>query len=306
MYEFNVYGPDTTGYHKIFVAVPYDDAIWNQPEKLRLKFFDDYLYNFISFIFPVKLNFGVIDGGEILYCMYGETSEVNNQILQTYSLHEKFQSYPCLVKKSVHRNNINKLKNLFDLFYQFILKTNKYLSLKINKNFFRIVDKCNFTKVKFLPWVDGITQVRLWKDIAYNLSITYALFEGTEIYKYDDIIAKWPFLNGFFNEYRLLDLFKLTQLKNNFILLIKGKADTYSPVKVSINPFPDAPILGYQKTGSSIIREINRQVENSNDSSTYLADKNTNTIIDNSNDSISPLTDEIILVKVLPGHPTCQ
>jgi len=143
-----------------------------------------------------NVNLAVVKDGIVTECFKGTPDEVNNSILATYGLHDKYQEFDCQVDRPVERDIPLKIARCFRIILTLISRTQYRAEVK--KALKGDVEE----KIEFLQYLDfttidsfnknGLTDIDCWKAIVFQIIQTIFLIDNIEIYTKGEAKAVSP------------------------------------------------------------------------------------------------------------------
>ena len=217
---FQIFGSESSQDYDVMVFVNKIPDIFNATslceknnEELRILFKDQKLP-------PKKLNsnLAVIDNDIIVKVHKGTVDEVNNSLIDTYSLHHQF--FPLQITKRVERDVELKVLRTARVILSFLSRTEhrEMIKLALKKDFdFKIETLSNIDISKISDFGQkNLSVIDIYKTIAFQLGQALGLLYGKELYTKEAIVNNYPFLSDYIFR-KETDLNIINDFKNHFI-----------------------------------------------------------------------------------------
>lgn len=177
----------------------------------------------------LNLNLGTLENGSLKEVYKGTVDEVNNSIMDTYSLHK--QECPLLITHRIHRDVDLKIIRCLRIILSFYSRTphrtqvKKALSgdVSLKHETLKAIDISTVLELGSGKHVDFYDYL---KTLAFQLGQTRALIDGVELYTKEDIGVKYPQLRIFLQR-TLSDLSVLESFKQDLLSQIDPKSLKY-------------------------------------------------------------------------------
>lgn len=169
----------------------------------------------------VNINLGVLGDEKLEQVFKGTLDEVNNSIIDTYSLHA--QSYPLKITKRIPRDIDQKILRAVRIILSTLSRSQHRALVKsgLLKNLPGRLDTLNIIDLSY-SLVDTKYPVEdIYKTLAFQMGQTLALIEGRELYTKEDVGEFFPELDLFLRRSEKIDLGALEGIKKLFISKIK-------------------------------------------------------------------------------------
>lgn len=145
-------------------------------------------------------NIIVIKDGIVTDCFIGTIDEVNNSLLDTYSLHE--QEYPLLVTRRVERDVEKKIVRATRGILSIISRTQYRSEVKIAlrsglSTRLDTIKDIDFTTIDFSELNKQFDSEHCKKVIAFQIGQSLGLLDGVELYTKSSIAKQYPVLKQF-------------------------------------------------------------------------------------------------------------
>lgn len=175
-------------------------------------------------------NIIVIKNGIVTDCYKGTNDEVNNGLVDTYSLHE--QEYPLLITKRINRDILMKCLRATRGILSYLTRTEYRPIIKkaLNGNWKDRIDCLNqidFSSIDFDSLQKTFNKKDILKVFSFQIGQTLGLLNGIELYTKQDIANYYPLLKEYLyresdstkNLLKMLDIFidKMNEIKYNVI-----------------------------------------------------------------------------------------
>ena len=221
MVSYNIFGSISSTDYDLAIIV---DSIPSTPEAHELcKKFNTLLSADLK---DKKMNCNlIVSNGEILTdCFKGTVDELNNVILDTYSIHP--QLYPSFVTKRLKRDvelKISRcLRGLLTMYSRTHLRPAIKTAIRGNiSEQLEVLNKINFETLvpngKKEPLED------IYKMFAFQLGQTFGLFEGKELYTKESISIEYPDLEAFLFRKQNTDTYIFNDYAQCLIQIINSK-----------------------------------------------------------------------------------
>jgi len=182
------------------------------------------------------INLIVVQNGIIVDTMNrkGSIDSINNSLFTTYALHKSKQKYENPIIKKVERKKLLAIYRCIRNVLSFCSKTNYRKSIKtvLKKEYYNS-EKMSFSEfLMILKEIDfekidtfnkNISDIDIWKKIAFFFGQTNLLLEDIEVYTKNDLINNYPKIKPFIN--RNFDSSQkkiINEIKNEFIDKVKN------------------------------------------------------------------------------------
>lgn len=176
-------------------------------------------------------NIIVIKDGVVTECFIGTIDEINNGLIDTYSLHE--QEHPLLIERRVERDilikSIRAIRGILSLISRTKYRPEIKASLNANwEDRLRCLRTIDFTTIDFSELDKQYDGTHIKKVIAFQIGQTLGLFDGVELYTKSSIAKQYPELRAFL--YREESDISII---NKYITLLVDKLEEIETRKVS-------------------------------------------------------------------------
>lgn len=195
----------------------------NMVEEYNYKLLGDFLDD--TFSKKINCNLAVVKDGVIIDCFKGTPDELNNSILDTYSLHD--QKHSCYVTRRLDRDVDRKVLRCVRIMLSFLTRTEnnrKRVKDALNSNDLSVRLNClssiNLGKIKSIGNKNSTFEDYL-KVMAFQIAQTDALCNGIELYTKEDCGSYMPELIPFLNRHDNCDL----ELLNSFKSILMSTID---------------------------------------------------------------------------------
>lgn len=186
-----------------------------------------YCNDFCRIVNNENKNIIVINNGTVADCYKGTVDEINNGLIDTYSLHK--QDYPLLIMKRVDRDivlkDIRATRGMLSYFSR--TERRKDVKFALRNSFKSRIDLLNELDFGLLNGDLGKTYNKedIFKVFAFQLGQSIALHSGEELYTKSSISNEYPELKPFLYRKSNLDGRDLNKFKEIFLENI-SKYDT--------------------------------------------------------------------------------
>lgn len=193
--EYNLFGSASSQDYDIAVKVetiPITDEAHQLCKQLN---------ELLSVSFPdkkINCNLVVVSNGILVNCFKGTEDELNNAILDTYSLHR--QDYPCFIetrlKRAVELKISRCIRGLLSMYSRTIWRPEIKQALRSNiSEQIKVLNKIDFSSV--FPEAKKESLEDIYKMFAFQFGQTFGLIDGKEHYTKETMAEAYPFLESF-------------------------------------------------------------------------------------------------------------
>lgn len=145
-------------------------------------------------------NIIVVKDGIVADCFIGTIDEINNGLIDTYSLHK--QDYPLIVEKRLERDIIMKsiraVRGILSLISRTEYRKEVKYALKNNwEDRLRCLESIDYSSIDFSSTDKQLDELHIKKVIAFQIGQTLGLLEGKEYYTKSTVVRAYPELEPF-------------------------------------------------------------------------------------------------------------
>ena len=172
-----------------------------------------------------------IKDGVVVGCYKGTIDEINNALLDTYSLHE--QEYPLLVTKRVNRDSIMKLIRSIRIILSHLSRSQYRVDVKeaLRSDDWNIkldvLDSISLSSIGFNTLNKRLHSSDILKVITFQIGQASLLMDGIEVYTKSGVCEYYPELSKFVHRDADCDISILDKELHKFISKIRENCPCY-------------------------------------------------------------------------------